>query len=75
MKIKSIIGITALLITQQLSAQFNQFRFYYGATPNTPAATLTSSSITIPYKLEVTNLNLPAPMVASGGRIAAHVFL
>ncbi|MGL5889358.1 MAG: T9SS type A sorting domain-containing protein [Bacteroidia bacterium] len=75
MKIRKLLLGSVLLLSLTASAQPNQFRFYYGAVPNTPAATITAGSITIPYKLEVTNLSLTPPMVSSGGRIAAHVFL
>ena len=76
MKLKKQLVLALMLAASAtLSAQFNQFRFYYANSPQTPAATISASSITIPYKLEVTNQNVQSPMTASGGSIAVHVFL
>lgn len=76
MKLKKQLVLALMLAASAtLSAQFNQFRFYYANSPQTPAATISASSITIPYKLEVTNQNVQSPMIASGGIIAVHVFL
>lgn len=72
---KQLVVALLLAASSTLSAQFNQFRFYYASAPQTAAATITSSSITIPYKLEVTNQNVQSPMIPSGGYIAGQVFL
>ncbi|MCA6365337.1 MAG: T9SS type A sorting domain-containing protein [Bacteroidetes bacterium] len=72
---KQVVIALMLAVSATLSAQFNQFRFYYANVPQTPAATITASSITIPYKLQVTNQNVQSPMIASGGIIGVHVFL
>lgn len=70
---KRLLPFLLLLLTTGLSAQFNQFNFCYAQPPYTSAATITSTSVTIPYTLSVTNY--AAPSTGSGGKITGRVYL
>jgi hypothetical protein len=69
MKPKKLIGLCAILFSQMLAAQINEHILSHASSP---AATITSSSITSPYKLDVVNPNSTS---IGDGRIAAYVYL